>query len=58
MAGAKKEYLRFLPILAAAKAGLAVTEDIHAFYDGIDHNGVKDGAKQIHMNPLFPPTGR
>ena len=51
---AKKEYLSFLPLLEKAKNGEDISKEAHLFYNGIDHNGVKDGATKKYMNPVLP----
>lgn len=56
---AKKEYeYDILPLLDKAKNGIDISNELHKFYDGIDHDGVKKGKEKKYMSPLFPYKGK
>lgn len=58
MANAKKEYLEYVvPMMDKARAGEDVTETLHLFYDGINHDGCKEGKIKTYMSPIYPYKG-
>lgn len=51
---AKNEYLELvLPMIENAKSSILVLDDVHRFYNNIDHDGCKDNNPKKFMKPLF-----
>lgn len=52
---AKKGYLELvLPLLEKAKKGENVLEEMHIFYNGLDHDGSPNSEQKKFMKPFFP----